>query len=112
MIRVIIVDDDRIIKSVSDNYGEDIFMAWAQENAKSPGFCVFSKSGEILEIKDFENIFELLVRSALNSLDLKGVKKAYCIEKQYFDELKKLGFKENKDRVETVISEFFKPCCS
>ncbi len=112
MIRVTIVDDQRIIKSVSAKSGENVFMAWAQENEKGLGFCVFSKDGEIIEIEDKDNIFELLIRAALNSLDLKKVKVAYCNHRPYFDELQRLGFKENNDRTEVVISQFFKPCCT
>ncbi len=111
MIRVTIVNDERIIKSVTDVTDDDILMAWAQENEKSPGFCIFSGRGELLEITDRDNVFELLVRASLNRMDLDGVPVAYCYDVALFPELKKLGFKENGKRAEVVIKEFFKPCC-
>ena len=111
MIRVTIINDERIIKSVTNITGEGILMAWAQENEKSPGFCIFSESGELLEITDRDNVFELLVRASLNRMDLDGVTMAYCYDTKLFPELKKLGFKENGKRAEVVIKEFFKPCC-
>ena len=111
MIRVTIINDERIIKSVSEVSGNGILMAWAQENEKSPGFCIFSENGELVKIEDKDNVFELLVRASLNRMDLDGVAVAYCYAEEHFDELKKLGFKENDRRVEVVIKEFFKPCC-
>ena len=112
MIRVTVVDDVRIIKSVSDIANDGILMAWAQENEKSPGHSIFSKSGEIFSIVDNDNEFELLVRATLNYLDLNGIKRGYCKNEALFPELKRLGFTE-KDRVcEVDITTFFKPCCS
>lgn len=112
MIRVNIIKDEIIIKSVYNNVDEGILMAWAQENEKSPGYAIFSDTGELIEISDKDNVFELLVRASLNRMDLDGVEVAYCYAEEYFDELKKLGFKENGRRVEVVIKDFFKPCCS
>ncbi len=111
MIRVNIIKDELIIKSVYNDVKDGILMAWAQENEKSPGFCIFSESGELLEITDRDNVFELLVRASLNRMDLDGVTVAYCYDTKLFPELKKLGFKENGKRAEVVIKEFFKPCC-
>lgn len=112
MIRVTIVDDERIIKSVSDVEGDGILMAWAQENEKSPGHSIFSKQGEIFDIVDEDNVFELLVRATLNYLDLQKVERAYCKNEKLFDELIKLGFTK-KDRIcEVDVTTFFKPCCS
>ena len=97
MIRVTIINDERIIKSVTNITGEGILMAWAQENEKSPGYAIFSESGELLEITDRDNVFELLVRASLNRMDLDGVITAYCydtkciadIEKDFQQTLKK-----------------------
>lgn len=111
MIRVTIIDDARIIKSVSEIEGEDILMAWAQENEKSPGHSIFSKQGEILEVVDKDNIFELLVRATLNFLDLQKIKRGYSRNEALFPELKKLGFIENDGVCEVDITTFFKPCC-
>lgn len=112
MIRVTIIDDKRIVQSVSDIAGDGVLMAWAQENEKSPGHCVFTDAGEIKTIKDNDNVFELLVRATLNYLDLHGVKRGFCTNKELFEELKKLGFKESADYCDVDISAFFKPCCN
>ena len=112
MIRVTVVDDDRIIKSVSDIEKNDILMAWAQENEKSPGHSIFSKSGEVFTIIDRDDVFELLVRATLNYLDLNGVKRGYCKNKALFDGLKRLGFTEKDGVCEVDITTFFKPCCN
>ena len=111
MIRVTIIDDKRIISSVYDKAGEDTLMAWAQENEKSPGHSIFSKSGEILEVADNDNVFELLIRATLNSLDLNGVKRGYSENENLFAELKRLGFTEKDGVCEVNITTFFKPCC-
>ena len=111
MIRVTVIDDSRIIKSVSDIEGENIAMAWAQENEKSPGHCIFSKDGEIFDIVDNDDVFELLVRATLNYLDLNGVKRGYSKNEALFSELKRLGLTENNGMVEVDITTFFKPCC-
>ena len=112
MIRVTVVDDDRIIKSVSDIEKNDILMAWAQENEKSPGHSIFSKSGEVFTIIDRDDVFELLVRATLNYLDLNGVKRGYCKNKALFEGLKRLGFTEKDGVCEVDITTFFKPCCN
>ncbi len=112
MIRVTIIDDERIVKSVSDLAAQDIRMAWAQENEKSPGHCIFSKEGEIFEIADKDNVFELLVRATLNHLDLNGVKSGFCKNEALFPELKRLGFTEKDGVCEVDITTFFKPCCA
>lgn len=111
MIRVTVIDDERIIQSVSDIKGEGVLMAWAQENEKSPGHCIFTDAGEIKTIKDNDNVFELLVRATLNYLDLNGVKKGFCLNDELFEGLKKLGFKETGNGYEVDITTFFKPCC-
>ena len=112
MIRVTVIDDERIIKSVSDIVNDGILMAWAQENEKSPGYCIFSKEGEIFTIVDKDDVFELLVRATLNYLDLQGVKKGFCKKEAVFDGLKRLGFIEKDGVCEVDITTFFKPCCS
>ena len=111
MIRVIIIDDKRIVGSVFENPDESIRIAWAQENEKNCGHCVFTEQGEILEIVDNADISELLVRSTLNHLDLQGIKIGFTKNRSLFDGMKKLGFKENGDRYEVNVAEFFKPCC-
>ena len=112
MIRVTIVDDERIIKSVSSISGKDVVMAWAQENEKTPGHSIFSKNGEIFDIVDKDNVFELLVRATLNYLDINKTQRAYCENKNLFPELLKLGFAEKNGICEVDITTFFKPCCS
>ena len=111
MIRVNIIKNEMIIKSVYKNVQSDTLMAWAQENEKNPGYCIFNENGELIEIIDKDNVFELLIRASLNRLDLDGVEVAYSYKEEYFAELKKLGFKENGRRMEVVIKDFFKPCC-
>lgn len=112
MIRVTIIDDARIVKSVSSVEGDDVLMAWAQENEKSPGHSIFSSKGEIFDIVDEDNIFELLVRATLNYLDLKKVERAYCTNGKLFDDLVKLGFIKKDGICEVDVTTFFKPCCS
>ena len=111
MIRVIIIDDKRIVGSVFENPDESIRVAWAQENEKNCGYSIFTENGEILEIIDKEDVSELLVRSTLNHLDLQGVKIGFTKNSLLYECLKKLGFKENGDRYEVNIAQFFKPCC-
>ena len=111
MIRVNIIEDERIVRSVVDAQEECPLIAWAQENEKSPGHCVFMLTGEIKDIVDKDDVFELLVRSTLNCLDLRGVKVAFCSNKALFDGLKRLGFKECSRGMEVDIKSFFKPCC-
>ncbi len=112
MIRVNIIENKAVIDSIVDNADENTLVAWAQEDEKSHGYCVFDKSGEIKEVIEKEDVFELLIRATLNSLDLRGVKEGYCNKKSLFPKLKMLGFKESGDRCFTDINEFFKPCCS
>lgn len=112
MIRVTVIDDERILKSVSDIENDGILMAWAQENEKSPGHCIFSKEGEIFSIIDRDDVFELLVRATLNYLDLQGVKKGFCKNEALSGGLKRLGFTEKDGICEVDITTFFKPCCS
>ena len=111
MIRVTIVDDARIIKSVSSIEGDNIAMAWAQENEKSPGHCIFSKNGEIFSVLDNDDVFELLIRATLNYLDLNGIEKGYSKNEALFDGLVRLGFTKKENVCEVNIKEFFKPCC-
>lgn len=111
MIRVSIVDDERIIGSVSDIKGNGILMAWAQENEKSPGHSIFSETGEIFAVIDNEDVFELLIRATLNYLDLKGVKRGYCKNEALFDKLVSVGFTKKDDICEVDITTFFQPCC-
>jgi len=87
-------------------------MAWAQENEKSPGYCIFSEEGEMFSIVDNDCVFELLVRATLNHLDLQGVKRGYCRNEELFSGLKRLGFSEKDGVCEVDITTFFKPCCS
>ncbi len=112
MIRVTVVDDLRIIKSVSDIEENGVLMAWAQENEKSPGHCIFSRDGEIFTVVDNDNVFELLIRATLNYLDLNGVKRGCCKNEAIFDGLKRLGFTEKDGVCEVDITTFFKPCCN
>ena len=111
MIRVTIIDDARIIGSVSEKSGDGILMAWAQENEKSPGHCIFSKTGEIFDILDNDNVFELLVRATLNYMDLNGVKRGFCRNELILDELAVIGFVKKDNLCEVDIEAFFKPCC-
>lgn len=112
MIRVNIIEDERIVRSVVETAGKCPLIAWAQENEKSPGHCVFFLTGEIKDIIDKDDVFELLVRSTLNCLDLRGIKTAFCGNEALFDGLKRLGFKESARGMEVDIKSFFKPCCS
>lgn len=112
MIRVTVIDDKRIIGSVYSEVCEGILMAWAQENEKSPGYLIFTQTGEIKHITDRDNVFELLVRATLNYLDLHKTEYGFCKNEKLFDGLKKLGFREDEKGVAVKITEFFKPCCS
>ena len=111
MIRVMIIDDKKIIDSVVKNAAENVRLAWAQENEKSPGYCVFTDEGELLSVVDNGGVFELLVRATLNHLDLKGIKIGFTLNEAMFEEVRKLGFQKENDRYSVDISEFFKPCC-
>ncbi len=112
MIRVNIIDDIRIIQSITKNCDENALVAWAQENEKKSGFCVFDVNGEIKEVIDNDNVFELLIRATLNYLDLRGVKEGYSSNETLFKDLKKLGFIQENSRVKVDIPTFFKPCCN
>lgn len=110
MIKVVIFDNKQVIGSIHENPTDDIRIAWAQEGPEAKGYAVFSESGELLYVVDRDNIFELLIRAALNHLDLNGVETAFCENKAMFPGLYLLGFKENRDKLEVNIKEFFKPC--
>ena len=111
MIRVTIIDEEKIIGSVF-NYEDNMLMAWAQENEKNPGYCIFKNTGEIIAVKDNDNVFELLIRATLNYLDLNGIGTGHTENKELFEELKKLGFSQKGEACEVNIKTFFKPCCS
>ena len=111
MIRVNRIKDEMIIKSVYKDMKDGIRMAWAQENEKSPGHSIFSTQGEILDVVDKDNIFELLVRATLNYLDLQKIERGFCKNEALFPELVKLGFEEKDGVCEVDITTFFKPCC-
>ena len=110
MIRVTITDNIDIIKSVFDNARDNSRMAIACENEKNTGYFLFYKDGELKEFIDNDNIFELLVRAALNHLDLNGIEKAYSLNKEMQEKLLLLGFKKVEEKVAVNIGEFFKPC--
>ncbi len=111
MIKVSVFDNIEIIQSIKKDADENIRIAWAQENEQSPGYAVFSTSGEILDIIDNGGISELLVRACLNYYDLRSLKIAFCRNKKLYPFLKTLGFSDNNDSVEVDIKDFFKPCC-
>lgn len=110
MIRVNIIDDRRIVESVVENPGDNIKIAWAQEGAESPGYCVFTSEGEILAVIDRDNVSELLIRAALNHLDLNGVETGFSKNEVLFPLLKSLGFKQSENECSVILKEFFKPC--
>ena len=112
MIKVTIISEKAVVESIAGSSGENIRVAWAQENEKNSGYCVFDESGEIISVKDNDDVFELLIRSVLNHLDLLGVKTAVCKNEELKNELKKLGFTVTENGCETDIKAFFKPCCS
>ncbi len=111
MIRVTVIDDKRIIESVFTP-AEGMLMAWAQENEKNSGYCIFKKTGEIVAVIDKDNVFELLIRATLNYLDLNGVGIGFSENKELFAGLKKLGFMQKETSCEVDIKTFFKPCCN
>lgn len=111
MIRVTIIEDKRIIGSVFE-YADDMLMAWAQENEKNSGYCIFTKNGQIIAVTDNDNIFELLIRATLNYLDLNGVATGFSQNEELFADLKKLGFTQKGTSCEVDIKAFFKPCCN
>ncbi|MBR1970826.1 MAG: hypothetical protein IKA17_10790 [Clostridia bacterium] len=110
MIRVTITDNMDIIKSVFSEAEENSRMAIACENEKNTGYFLFYKDGELKSYIDNDNIFELLVRSALNHLDLNGVKEGYSENSEMEGKLLLLGFKKDGEKVKVDIGEFFKPC--
>lgn len=112
MIKVTIFDNIEVISSIFSGADENTRVAWAQENEKGCGYCVFNKDGEIIEIVDKENVGELLLRAALNYLDLRDVKTGFCKNSSLKEFLQSLGFKENDGALEVNIRSFFKPCCS
>lgn len=110
MIKVIIISEKLIIESVHENPDDDLRLAWAQEGPESRGYAAFKETGELLYAVDKDNVFELLVRAALNHLDLGGVETAFCKNEAMFPALYLLGFKKNDDRLEINIREFLRPC--
>ena len=78
MIKVTVFDNIDVMRSVYPSADDGTRIAWAQENENKCGYCVFSADGEILEINDSDNVSELLVRSALNYLDLRNVQRGIC----------------------------------
>ncbi len=111
MIRVTVIDNEKIIESVFSP-AEDMLMAWAQENEKNSGYCIFKKSGEIVAVIDKDDVFELLIRATLNYLDLNGADTGFSENEELFSELKKLGFTQKGKSCEVDIKTFFKPCCN
>ena len=111
MIKVVIFSEKVVIESIHPNPEPDLRIAWAQEGPESRGYAAFKEDGELLYAVDKDNIFELLVRAALNHLDLGGVETAFCKNPAMFPGLYLLGFKDNGDRVETNIREFFSRGC-
>ena len=111
MIKVSVFDNYDVIRSIVPDADEFIRIAWAQENMNSAGYCVFKTDGEIISVEDKDNIFELLIRATLNSLDLSGIKTGFTKNTGLFPELIKLGFEEKNGVAEVDIKKFFKPCC-
>lgn len=111
MIKVVIISEKAVIESIHENPEPSLRIAWAQEGPESRGYAAFKEDGELLYAVDKDNIFELLVRAALNHLDLGGVETAFCRNKAMFPGLYMLGFRDNGDRVETNIGEFFACGC-
>ncbi len=111
MIKVVIFDNKRVIESVYPNPGDDVRIAWAQEGPDCKGWCAFTEGGELLLAVDKDDVFELLIRAALNHLDLVGVETGVCKNKAMFPGLYTLGFRDAPGGGLTVnIKEFFKPC--
>ncbi|MEE0867446.1 MAG: hypothetical protein UIL37_03975 [Clostridia bacterium] len=110
MIRVNIIDDRRIIESVVESPAENVKIAWAQEGAVSPGYCVFTSEGEILTVADKDNVAELLVRAALNHLDLNGIETGFSKNEELFPFLKSIGFNQVGNKCSVNLKTFFKPC--
>lgn len=112
MIKVTIFDNPVVIRSIVPDADDNVKIAWAQEYEKNCGYCVFKTDGELLFTEDKDGCFELLIRSALNSLDLAGVKTGFSANDDMKKELIKLGFQESDGCVQVDIKSFFKPCCS
>lgn len=111
MIKVVIFDNKQVIASIHPNPDDGVRIAWAQEGPDCKGWCAFRETGELLYVVDRDNVFELLVRAALNHLDLGGVETAFCKNGAMFPGLYLLGFVDAEDGGLTVnIKEFFKPC--
>ncbi len=111
MIKVMIISDKRVIESVCENPSDSLRLAWAQEGPQSRGYAAFTEEGELLYAVDKDNIFELLVRAALNHLDLGGVEKAFCKNEAMFPGLYLLGFKPGENGLEINIKDFFATGC-
>lgn len=111
MIKVTIIDNGQVVRSIMKKECENIRVAWAQEGERSLGYCAFSTDGELLSIRDKDEISELLLRAALNSLDLNGVKTAFCHNPELFPALFALGFRQSGGRLETDIPSFFEKKC-
>ncbi len=110
MIRVNIVDDERIISSLMEIKNENTCLAWAQEGAQPRGWCAFTAGGELICADARDEYFELVIRAALNKLDLSGVKYAVCKNKTLADRLIPFGFQKCTGGVKIDIPAFFKPC--
>ena len=111
MIKVMIISDKQVIESVHENPADNLRIAWAQEGPQSRGYAAFTEEGELLYAVDKDNIFELLVRAALNHLDLAGVEKAFCKNESMFSGLYLLGFKSGERGLEINIKDFFAAGC-
>ena len=114
MIKVVIFDNKQVISSIHLNPEDDIRVAWAQEGPDCKGWCAFRETGELLYVVDRDDVFELLIRAALNHLDLNGVERGFCTNEVMFPGLYMLGFKDAAGGgLEVDIKEFFKPggCC-
>lgn len=110
MIKVTIIDNMQIIDSVFKNPTDGDRVAWAQENESILGYMLFNESGELKSVVDNDCVFELLVRSSLNHLDLNGVEQGFSYNADMEKELLLLGFKKENNRLWVNIKEFFKPC--
>ena len=110
MIKVVIFDNKQVIASIHPDPDEDMRVAWAQEGPDCKGWCVFKETGELLYVVDKDDVFELLIRSALNHLDINGVGRSFCKNEAMYPGLYLLGFKDANDGLEADIKEFFKPC--
>ena len=110
MIKVVIFDNKQVIASIHPDPDEDMRVAWAQEGPDCKGWCAFKETGELLYVVDRDDVFELLIRAALNHLDLNGVETGFCKNETMFPALYLLGFKDGENGLAVNIKEFFKPC--